>query len=364
MQPNNIAQNKTNAPKEWNKDRALLLIAEADIKDRFSFVESIFCASKFVVQIKNITKHYLLSTLIQRYKLKQSLAVEYAALKKCLANIDYLFLSNTEGFISRNLVRWIRRDFPNIMILGLQHGIFLLENRKFRTLLLAWANKSTEKIFDFEFFGQGFINKNVDYFIVYGSFYKSALVAHGIPAQRVLMSTEILKGKTFFEQRDIFSSSNNNCIFLLQCLSALAITDKQSETKLIASMLEWLSAKYDIVFVKQHPYCTIDLPDMPGNCRIVDGSISDIAKNAGIAVSFFSEALLECEFLGLRTIAIFSNRLKVSLSVYHLFPTVWAIDKNWQLMQDHRFNRKYEYYESYLSTPRELLEAVAQGERM
>lgn len=358
MQHNNIAQNKTNILKEWNKNKSLLLIAEADMKDRFPFIEATFCSSKFVVQIKNITKHYLLSTLMQRYKLKQSLVTEYAALKKTLANIDYLFLSNTEGFISRNLVRWIRRDFSKIIILGMQHGIFLLENRKFRMLLLAGANKATEKIFDFEFFGQGFVNKDVDYFIVYGSFYKSALVAHGIPEWRVIMSTELLKGKTFFEQRGAVGSSSNNCIFLLQCLSALAITDKQSEARLMDSMLAWLSAKHDVVFVKQHPYCTIELQNLPGNCRIVDGSISDIAKNAGTAVSFFSEALLECEFLGLKTIAIFSRRLNVNLSVYHLFPSVWVIDKNWQLTQDHRFNRKYEYYESQLSTPRELLEAI------
>jgi hypothetical protein len=251
-------------------------------------------------------------------------------------------------------VRWIKKDFPNIILLLLQHGIFSIENNRKKGALIFCLNKLTESMMDYSMAGKGFINNCIDYYIVYNQYYKSQLINYGVSDGRIIVSSLFLKGEKFFRNSTSYRVHKKNALFLLQCLSALGITDRKTEVELIDAIVGWLSKQYDIVLLKQHPYCNIELTFIPNNCRFVEGEISEIAKECGTAISFFSEALLECEYLGLRTIAIKSKSLKVRPEIYELFESVADIKEDGSLLVSSNTRVFSKYYESEIVSSGEL----------
>lgn len=339
----------------WDYEKSLLLIVEIDLSSRFPYVEQVLCRDKHVLQLKNVTKRNLLNTLINRFSLRKEVSLAYEDFKKGLSKYRFIFLSNTEGFIAKNIVRWIRKDFPSIILLNLQHGIFMLENNRKKRSLIFCLNKLTEAAVDYSVAGEGIINNCVDFYIVYNQYYKSLLISGGVFGGKVIISSLFLKGEKFFKSGNTFSSLyKNNALFLLQCLSALAITDRKTEAELMHAVVAWLSKQYDFVLLKQHPYCNIELSPIPNNCKFVEGEISEIAKECGTAVSFFSEALHECEYLGLRTIAIRSKSLKVKPEVYDLFESVADIQEDGSVLMSSNGRVFSKYYESEIVSPDEL----------
>lgn len=343
----------------WNHGQSLLLIMETDLSSRYAYVERVLCRDKHVLPLKNVTKKHLLNTLTVRLRLRGEISSAYQELKQVLSGHRFVFLSNTEGFIARNIVRWIRRDFPAITLFSMQHGIVILERNRIKMAVTFCLNRWTEFAADYSLLGEGLVNDCIDYYIVYNQSYKSVLVADGISAGRVIISSLFLKGDKFIESGNTSAGvQKNNALFLLQCLSALAITDRETEAALIHSVVAWLSKQYDVVFLKQHPYCNIELASLPNNCTVVEGEVADIARECAVAISFFSVALLECEYLGLRTIAIRSRSLNVTPEAYSLFELIGDLQDDGSVVLSASARAFSKYYESQIASPDELSEYV------
>lgn len=348
------------SPLRSDYEQSLLLIIESDLSSRFPYAEEVLCKHKRVLPLKNITKRNTVATLIARLMLRQKVFAAYEELRKDLYKYRYIFLSNAEGFIANNIIRWIRRDFPNVMLLHLQHGMFVLEGKSRIKSLGALLNKITEATIDYNVAGGGFVNRHVDFYIIYNNYYRSLLINEGVSRGKIVVSTLLLKGKTFLRSENAYSQNKGNVLFLLQCLSALAITDEETEAKLISCSVNWLSRQYEYVFLKQHPYCDIKLSKVPSNCEFVEGNVQDIAKKCGTAVSFFSEALFECEFLGLRTIAIRAKDINIMPGIYHLFETVGDIQEDDSVVLSENSRSFSRYYESELTSADDLFQLIAE----
>lgn len=331
-------------------EQSLLLILESDLSYRFPYVEEALCKHKRVLSLKNITKRNAVDTLMARLASLRKIITAYKELKKHLGGYKYIFLSNAEGFIANNVIRWIARDFPDAILVHMQHGIFTLEAKSGKRSLGAFLNGIMEPTLKCSVAGAGFVNKHVDFYIVYNNYYRSLLINEGVPKHKIVVSSFILKGEEFFRSENAYSGNKGNALFLLQCLSALAITDAETEARLIGCVVKWLSLQYEYVLIKQHPYCNIELANIPGNCRSVAGNVQDIAKECGTAVSFFSEALFECEFLGLRTIAVRAEHLNVIPSVYDLFETVGDILEDGSVMLRSNTRMFAKYYEAEVTS--------------
>jgi hypothetical protein len=343
----------------WDYDKSLLLIMETDLEARFPYVEEVLCRDKHVLPLTNVTANTLASTLLAKFRLRHEVSEAYRALRTILPRYRFIFLSNTEGFIAKNIVRWIKRDAPTTTLLSMQHGMVILEHSRGKRLLTSGLNKWTESVMDYSVAGEGFINKDVDFYLVYNQHYKSVLVSAGVPEGHVVISSVLLKGDTFIQTADIHSGANGNtALFLLQCLSALAITDEQTETDLVRSVVAWLSTHYERVLIKQHPYRDIALGNLPKNCRVVTGEIAALARECGTAVSFFSVALLECEHLGLRTIAVKGRSMNIKPDTYSIFESVGSIEPDGSLAVTSQARAFSRYYESEVASAGELARVV------
>lgn len=349
------AQYGLGSQSSWDYEKSLLLILESDLSSRFAYIEQVLCRDKYVLPLRNVTKRHVLGTLMARFSERHEVTLAYEELKTKLSRYRFIFLSHTEGFIAKNIAKWIRRDCPNIILVALQHGIFMLENNRRKRALVFCSNKLTEFATDYSVAGDGVVQEAVDFYIVYNNWYKSLLVSQGVPGDRIIVSSVLLKGKKLFDSRKPPSTDNHTALFLLQCLSALSITDRESEIRVIDCVVKWLSEHYDFVLLKQHPYCNIEIAELPGNCRFVEGDIMDIAENCGTVVSFFSSALFECEVLGLRTIAISDDSMTVIPGIYELFKEVGEVQKDGSLLLKTNSNVFSAYFESEIGTPEELL---------
>ena len=332
---------------------------EADLADRFPYAEQVLCRDKHVLPLTNVTATTLASTIIAKFRRRHEVSDAYRALRTILPKYRFIFLSNTEGFISKNIVRWIRRDAPEITLLSMQHGMVILEHSRSKKLLTSVLNKSSELVMDYSVAGEGFINGDVDYYLVYNQHYKSVLVRAGVPERQVVICSVLLKGDRFIQTGNSHAGANETtALFLLQCLSALAITDEKTEADLVRSVTAWLSSHFERVLIKQHPYRDIALGVLPDNCRVVTGEIATLARQCGTAVSFFSVALLECEHLGLRTIAVKSRSMKVKPDTYSIFESVGSIEPDRSLAVRSQARGFSRYYESDVASAGELARVV------
>jgi len=345
----------------WDRDRSLLLILEADLAARFPYVEQVLCRNKHVLPLKNITRPAFLSTFVARFVLRHQLLTAYQQLKRQLVNYDCVFLSNTEGFIARNIERWIRRDFPEMVLLHLQHGLMVPEPSRLKRLLLAALNRVAESGIDYSLAGEGFVGNPVDYYIVCNNHCKALLVQQRASRRKIVVSSLFVKGEKYggAPRRSEVQDQMNCAVFFLQCLSALAITDRQAESSLIQAVIQWLSQRHERVLLKQHPYGDIEVEDMPANCRFVKGDVAEIAQKCSTAVSFFSEALLECEHLGLRTMAIRSRELIFKPGTYDFFAKVLDVQPDGSITVNRNVRNFTSYYETEVNTADALWEIVA-----
>lgn len=332
----------------------LLLILERDLRARFAVIERELGTDKHVLSLQNVTKRGWLPTLIARFKMRHELMAAYRELREKLQTHRIVLLSNVEGFIAKNMIRWIRRDFPDVTLVQLQHGIFAIKRRKRMSGML--FNTMTRFITGVDLLGEGFVNRDVDYYLVYNSYYKSLLTCARVSPDAVLAASGFLKGHLAHRRRELLPAGSR-AVFLLQPLSALGITDEQSEAWLLERVIRWLSSSYEHVVIKHHPYRDVMLPVLPANCVVGTGTVVDLAAQCAVAVSFFSEALLECEYLGLQSIAIRSSRLAVDADVYRLFQYTVEVTADGQLSLS-QTRRDFQYYESEVSTADELLQKI------
>jgi hypothetical protein len=316
-------------------DDYALLILEADLEERFRHIEENTKIHKVVMSLRSIYVNSFYKTIIDRLRYKKIIMLEYEKSKEYLSNKKIILLSNGEGFIAKNIIFFLQRDFPDTVLVVLQHGIFVTRAPKISDRAARVAlNFFSKALFGIYVYGTGFGFSNAHKYIVYNNEYNNYLQSIGILSKNIVISSYFLKGA-----RVEFSKVKNNksAVFLLQCLSELNISDKKYELFVYTTIIESLSRTYKKVIIKQHPYCNVKLDNLPENCTIIDVNISELVLTANIMVSIFSTALLEYEHLNIPCVAIFNNKLKVDLRQYEVFRYISNFDV---LLKDTRFSYK------------------------
>lgn len=338
--------------------KSALLILEKDLEGRFPIIEKFCKTSTYVLNIQNKIRQSLIETVLARYESGPLLREAYKQVASEVLQADVVFLSNSEGYIAKNIAAWLKRDKPEIKIVALQHGLFLLPRGRFRCFAINLVNRLFTLFTGVAYFGVGFVTEHVDFYIVYNSNYKKDLINAGVDSAGIFISSAVLKELDPVSRSADISRLSHTCLFLLQPLSALGISSPEDERHLIARVISWAAKKYERVLIKQHPYAQIPLGVMPPNCSIVDEPVRLLAGKAGVAFSFFSAALNEMEYYGLHTIAIFSKLFKVRGEVYDLFRCVVSFDESEEpkILKNRASAGKY--YESYYRSLDEIIGAM------
>jgi hypothetical protein len=333
--------------------RVCLLILEQNLTDRYPYIEDNFSDEKIVLNLTNILRSTVFATLRDRLDNIQNILAEYKRIKGRIGSFDVILFSNSEGYIAANIIRWINRDFPNITKVSLQHGFFVIEPppkyKRFASLIIRTLTR-------YELIGSGLYNRSIEKYIVYNSYYRSLLVSFGVSHKDVIVSSFYLKGKEFFTSKNLYCDViENNAILLLQPLSKLGMTSKEFEIELISWAIKNLSEKYDNVFIKQHPYSSITITDLPENCLIVSSSPFDLARHATIAFSFLSATLIELDYLGVKAVAIYHKNIKANYKAYNFFRFISDYNDPYYALEYRKNNEEIEdFYESEICTLNEL----------
>lgn len=301
------------------KNNLYLIIAEKDLKGRYPEIEKLCKNNIFVIEGQAVTGQGFWETLYKRYKLKNLIIKEISKISIPALTSDPIFISNSEGYIAKNIIENIIEKNPAANIVCLQHGMFVIERRKWIKIARLLISFVTKNIIKFDCIGSGIINKNINYYIVYNNLYKKQIIEQGIDPDKVIVSTETLKGKEFWNRKLKKKVCNDSIVLLLQPLSALGLITQENEIELLDQLISALSKSYQKVYIKQHPYKDISNLKLETNCIYINQSISDMATSVDTAISFFSEALHELEYLGVNTIALYDERIKVKKSIYQQF---------------------------------------------
>lgn len=338
----------TDAVNNMSGIKPAFVIVERDLKGRCRDVESL-CGSKVhVIDFQTISGLNIFSTLIKRYRHAKSLLGQLDKIATSIIDEDIIFLSNTEGYIAKNLVERIRSLNSNVVIVSLQHGMFMIERNIYRRSVRAFLSKLTKTISGVHLIGDGIYNKNVNCYVVYNEKYKQEIVLSGCDAKNVFVSTETLKGIDFWSKQTVQNGNEDAIIFLLQPLSALGLMTQSDEMLLINSLISELTKSYNKIYIKQHPYKTIEGIDVSEKCEFVSASITELASAAGNAISFFSEALHELEYLGLNTFAVYDARINTSIDNYKQFQCTVTL-KNGLIVKKRERACQNKYYQSEIS---------------
>lgn len=305
-------------------NQSLFLIFEEDLANRFKFFEEETKIPVHQFSLMNVYHDSKFRTILTRLSFRDQLTDEYEKVKKKLSGLERIFISNSEGFLAKNIIFYIKQDFPHLKIITLQHGVFELpEPNGFQKLIKKTLNFISKNILGYYLLGDGFGEKSSDKYIVYNSIYKDYLIEHGWNADDVTISSYLLRGEKPAEK--IENRQTKNAIFFLQCLNKNGMCSKETEIELTMDVLERLSKSYEKVFIKQHPFGDVELPKLPKNAFIVD--VLPPLKDLSLAVSFFSTAILEYEKYGIKGLSLKSSRISIDPSIYDQFIYICDIDK-------------------------------------
>ncbi len=307
-------------------EEELFIVFEEHMLQRYSYLINKFKFKSYAVQgfgniqigtkPKDILKRIAYRRIFHREYKKVYAFIEEHIKQQAIAK---LYCSNSEGFIAYNFLTKLRKDFPNLELIGLQHGVFELSpvpNFKLRRLL----NSLFGLLMGMYPFGMGFGTKIVDSYIVYNQKYKDFLIIEqGWPEESVIVDLQFLKAELYDKKID--KPENETALFLSQCLSKASLCSKAEEQFLNEKVLAYLSVKYKKVLIKQHPACSGDIQFvLKENMRIIEDLV-DAFNQSSFAYSFASTTLLEAEIFDIQTYAINSKLLSGDKSIYKLFKT-------------------------------------------
>jgi hypothetical protein len=300
-------------------NNALFLVIESDLRKRF---EGFIRKTGFPCEdigFNSIYRKNIFFQILLRFFSIPVLYFKFLFLNNKISESGFLFVSNAEGYVAANIIYWIKKKHPDIVIVALQHGLFPLavQDRKKSKLM----NKITI-IFGFYLSGFGFGYKNVDKYIVYNSFYKSFLLKCGWLNSDVFISSYFLKD---LKDGLVCKQKANAAVYFLQPLSCLGVCSVIEEREINSKVIDYLLSQYGFVYFKQHPFARVDVNISD---RVIELSFSDseVIESALAHYSCFSTALLDYAYTGAKTVAVKSKYLKVEGGVYNFFPYVLDLD--------------------------------------
>jgi|TARA_B110000967_G_C18901649_1_gene575867 hypothetical protein len=313
-------------------EKKLFIVLEQHLYERYHYMINKYDFDSYLVggfgdiQIGNSIKH-----IFNRIKFRKIITTEYAKLQ-CFINqkskeykLEQIYFSNSEGYIAYNILLKIRADFPNLELIGLQHGVFeLSEAPKSKVRYL--VNNICKLFYGFYPIGAGFGSKIVDKYIVYNDVYKAFLIdKFNWSETNVSSDINFLKCE-LFDKRELRKKNKKVAVFLMQCLNKAGMCSEIDEQFLNKTVLEYLSKRYDTVLVKTHPADTKEL-NFPINTNVkqIDDLIG--AFNCSThAYSFSSTTLLEANIFDVKPYAINSKIVKEDKSIYSVFENVLSFE--------------------------------------
>ena len=172
--------------------------------------------------------------------------------------------------------------------------------------------------------GAGFGGIVLDGYYVYSNREKEFLVTKkGWQASNVIVDIKFIKPEVYREYLALKASNTKDgptAVFLLQGLHLAGLCSLDNERYLIEETIKYLSARYKMVLIKEHPACKgrLDVMRFPHNVT-EESSLFEVFSKADDAYSFFSTALIDAKIFDLKTIGISSASIKVDKEIYNNF---------------------------------------------
>jgi hypothetical protein len=312
-------------------EKRLFIVLEEHMIKRYSYMIDKFNFDGYsVIGFGDIQIGTKPKDLLNRIKHRNLLQKEYKKLSEFIKHkckerdVKEIFFSNSEGYIAYNFLLRIKKDFPSLRLIGLQHGVFELKKTS-KIGIRSFINYVINLSLGIYPIGGGFGQKIVDEYIVYNEVYKDFLVnTYKWPENMVKVDLNFLKCELF--DKKINKQKNNTVLFLSQCLAKASMCDIKEEEFLHNKVLEYLSTKYDKVLIKQHPACCGEISFIKkNNIEFVDDLIEGF-NSSSYAYSFASTTLLEAEIFDIETFAIDSELISGDKSLYKLFKNTLNFD--------------------------------------
>lgn len=301
-----------------------LIVFEAAMNARYKELARIHGFKVFTVNLDNNLSPKLVDNIIKRIKTKESLKQGLLAISKFIRdnNFNVVYLSNAEGYVSMNFLYPLKKEFPNISFRALQHGIFPLTHSYIKEALRKTINRAAYFFTGVFIFGEGFGGIKLDKYYVYSDRERDFLLRKkGWRSEAVIADIRFIKAELY----EMFLNSTSKqdegtVLLLLQGLYRAGLCTEKEEESLIQGTIDYLSANFNKVLIKEHPSCGNRLKDMsmPKNAEEVETMLEGFYKSKS-AYSFFSTSLIDAKIFEIKTYGIYSNWIKVDPELYENF---------------------------------------------
>lgn len=309
-------------------EKELFIVLEEHLSERYDYLINKYNYDSYHVGgFGDIQIGTSLKNLIKRVRHRNILHQEYKKLNTFIKEkleahkVEKIFFSNSEGYIAHNFLLKIKVDFPNLQLIGLQHGVFELSEApksKSRHVI----NNFFKYFFGFYPIGAGFGSKIVDKYIVYNDVYRDFLInTFDWSPNNVSSDIKFLKCE-LYDKKTNEKKHGTTALFLMQCLSKAGMCSDSEENYLNDKVISYLQRKYDKVLIKRHPASKNNL-DLVTNSKIKEVSnLVDAFNQSTHAYSFSSTTLLEANIFDIKAYAINSKLVKEDKSIYKIFDNV------------------------------------------
>jgi len=316
---------------ERNK-KSLLIIFEPHMNDRYEYMAKKFNMEVFNVNLKNQINNNILLDLLLKIIEKQKLIKKSLELKKVIKELTEnkltIYVSNSEGYVAHNCLIYLKKEFPSIEIIAMQHGIMPLSYNRKKRVLRNFINSLFKIIFRIYPYGTGFGIKLSDKYIVYTEQYKELLVQLGWDKKDVVVDLNFLKCELsdFYNKNKSKRLNSDTALFLPQCLYLAKICTYEEEKELLKYAITYIAKKHKRVMIKNHPACRNINFSLPKNCEYID-DLKEALILSTFAYSFFSTSLIDAEIFEIKAVAFKSKTFnkKIDFKIYNLFKNVKEI---------------------------------------
>ncbi|MGO4919923.1 polysialyltransferase family glycosyltransferase [Maribacter spongiicola] len=303
-----------------------LIVFETSMEKRYAQMAEIHGFTLYTVGLTNDWKNSFKDNLKIRINSKELLNQKRVLLIQFLKNNDFknIYLSNAEGYISKNFIPVIRKEILSAKVIAFQHGLFPLKYSVYKEISRNLINSIVHKFTGIFPLGSGFGGITLDRYYVYSEREKQFLVSkRGWSPDAITVDIKFIKPEVY--QQFVFLKKNKNeetltAVFLLQGLFVAGLCSEDYELKLIEETINYLSKKYNRVLIKEHPACEGRLKkiNLPENVSEESNLFESFSK-ADDAYSFFSTALIDAKVFNLKTVGISSKNIKVGKEIYDNF---------------------------------------------
>lgn len=311
------------------KKNAAFIVVEPHLEKRFSDFARRNELFETKLDLRPRFSKILPRQFVKRLTHKKELVTAFRKIEM-LDGYDCLILSNAEGYIAANLIRYIRKAKPNLRIVAIQHGDFeLIPQTKLRQCITNTLNAVSRLLNNIDVSGHGFGGIKVDRYVVYNQKYKDFLCSCGYSDHEVVIGSQLIFGDLLPPSqlsKKLFETSK--VIFVMQPLAEMGIVSQSKETKLNDLLIEFLQQNYREVFLRQHPFANSKFSVSGATLLSNELSIENQIEKIGITAlaSYCSSILLKLERWPLQLTAFYHPDLKKFDTAFCFFRNVMELD--------------------------------------